>query len=110
MKNTITLILLFLTTAFYSQNGRVGGIVADSAENGPIPGATVFLKSATFSQGKATNDRGMFFFDSVPFGDYTLVVSSIGFKKRERKVKVSKPRNFLGKIIMNIMLTLIKQM
>ena len=68
MKNTITLILLLLTTAFYSQNGRVGGIVADSAENGPIPGATVFLKSATFSQGKATNDRGMFFFDSVPFG------------------------------------------
>lgn len=105
MKNTITLILLFLTTAFYSQNGRVGGVVADSAENGPIPGATVFLKSATFSQGKATNDRGMFFFDSVPFGDYTLVVSSIGFKKRERKVKVSKPRNFLGKIIMNPSIT-----
>jgi len=101
MKNILTLSLLFLSFTFYCQTGRIGGIVADSSENLPIPGATVFLKSSAFSQGKATNDKGMFFFDSVPYGEYTLVVSSIGYKKLETRVTVSQPRNFLGKITMN---------
>lgn len=101
MKSIFTFIFLAVSGSLISQSGRVGAILADSADNQPIPGATVFLKNASFSQGKASNDKGMFFFDSVPYGDYVLVVTSIGYSKKERKVTVSEPRNFLGKITLS---------
>lgn len=111
MKQTTTLFfLLFLAVQASAQVARVGGIVIDKEEETPIIGATVFLQNKTVKKGISTNEQGLFFFDSIPFGDYTLIITSVGFTKIEKPVSISEPRNFLGKQEMVVSVTQLNTM
>ena len=60
--------------------GEIQGIVHDP-QHRPIAGAKVVLESAAsaLNQTAATDRNGVFRFQAVPFGDYTITVSQSGF-------------------------------
>lgn len=80
--------LLLLLTAFngYAQtqpliNSRLSGRIVDGKSGDPIPGATVQIKGTT--HGVATDGEGRFaFVTGQPF-PYTLIITSVGYKKAE---------------------------
>lgn len=100
MKQILSILFFILPIVSSAQNGKLGGILIDKTDNSPIPGATIFLKNETFSQGKFSNNKGFFLIDSIPYGEYTLTITSVGFAKIEKKITINKPRNFAGKLEM----------
>lgn len=110
MKYISLFILLSFVAQGIAQTARVGGIVIDKQEQSPIIGATVFLQKEGIKKGVSSNERGLFFFDSIAFGTYTLTISSIGFNKIEKEIVVNQPRNFIGKQEMEVSVTQLNTM
>jgi len=75
----IPLVFFFsvLTAASQSLN-TVGGIVVDASSNKPLPAATIRVAGPS-NKGTITNELGRFQL-SLPPGDYTLVVSYLGYR------------------------------
>ncbi|ETN94516.1 TonB-dependent receptor [Zhouia amylolytica] len=81
----LVLVLMSCSLVFSQEKGRVKGIVKHDGH--AVEFANVYLPE--INVGAVTDDLGAFEF-AVPVGDYELVVSSIGFKKITKKVKVIK--------------------
>jgi len=78
-------LLLFVSTLLccsmaFSQEGTITGRVSDETSKGPVAGATVKVKG-TGNQ-VSTNNEGIFTI-KVPTGNFTLVISSIGYATKE---------------------------
>ncbi len=71
--------LLFLTSIFYSfsQTGTIKGFVFDKKSGEPIIFTNVYLYKTTY--GSATDVNGYFIITKVPAGDYTLMVTYLGY-------------------------------
>ena len=67
-------------------SGMISGKVL-SLDGEPLDYATVFLKGTAYSC--STNEKGLYHI-SAPAGDYTLVVSSVGYETSESKVTLKK--------------------
>ncbi|WP_158267054.1 SusC/RagA family TonB-linked outer membrane protein [Chitinophaga niastensis] len=63
----------------------ITGQVLDAAGD-PVPGATIFIKE--LKKGTQTNVKGEFTLQGIAPGNYTLVISSIGFDAQEKTIKV----------------------
>ena len=75
-KQLLVLFILFTVALFAQENYTISGIVKE-AENGETTfGASVYLKGTTI--GAVSNEYG-FYSITAPKGNYTLVVSYIGF-------------------------------
>ncbi|MFQ6675081.1 MAG: TonB-dependent receptor [Fidelibacterota bacterium] len=87
MKHTTAVALMVLVTmgAALGQ-GTVSGTVTD-ADGNPLPGVNVFLEGTTY--GDATDMDGAYVIENVPAGDYTVIVSAIGYKRGTATVTVS---------------------
>lgn len=81
-------ISLCLLLSFYSlaQTGKVRGIVKDNANN-TLPGVNVILKNSTV--GTQTNEAGLFEISNINDGQYTLSISSVGFKIKELPLTIN---------------------
>ena len=79
------LLLVFLPVAAKAQSGTMisGKIV--STEKEIVDFATVYLKGTNY--GGTTNEEGIYHL-KAPGGNYTLVVSAIGYKTVEKQVKL----------------------
>lgn len=79
------LLLVFLPVAAKAQSGTMisGKIV--STEKEIVDFATVYLKGTNY--GGTTNEEGIYHL-KAPAGNYTLVVSAIGYKPVEKQVKL----------------------
>ncbi|RMD91652.1 MAG: TonB-dependent receptor [Calditrichaeota bacterium] len=64
----------------------IKGKVTDKETGQPLVGANVFLKGTSF--GSSTNIRGEYVIKNVTTGNYTLVVSYIGYAQVERSISV----------------------
>src|SRR6267378_1260258 len=93
LKSTCLIPVLFvllasLTSVATAQTGtsRITGRVVDSKQ-ASIPGATVTItnEATGISQTQTTTEAGVFAFDSLPVGDYTVTVELTGFKKFQMK-------------------------
>jgi hypothetical protein len=82
------LILLCLLFPFITlaQNGVITGIVTRAVDKTPLPLANVFLSNST--AGTTTNSDGSFILRDLKPGQYTLVVSLIGFEDYTKTVLV----------------------
>jgi outer membrane receptor for ferrienterochelin and colicins len=92
-------ILFFLTLFAFNVLGQVGtvtGTVSDGENS--IPFANVVLKGTNF--GVSANENGVFELKKVPFGNYHLQISSIGFVPFSKKVELNSKRLELGKLEM----------
>ena len=86
---TLTALIIFVVCAVtaIAQTGtsNITGTVRDTA-GAVVPGATVTAKNdATgVTSTQTTNDSGLYFFASLPVGNYTITVEKQGFKTLQR--------------------------
>ncbi|WP_151085711.1 carboxypeptidase-like regulatory domain-containing protein [Hymenobacter baengnokdamensis] len=66
--------------------GRVSGVVLDSATQKPLSFASVFLANTTL--GATTTEQGQFEFPRVPAGTYDLVGSYVGYRLGKQSITV----------------------
>jgi outer membrane receptor protein involved in Fe transport len=82
MKNFCKILVLVfaLSASAFAQNGTINGTIMDSSKN-PIPDVNVKIKGSYI--GTASDIDGKYTLSNVPAGEYTLQVSSIGYKTVE---------------------------
>lgn len=86
-KSTLVLCLfLLLQGVLYAQDRTINGKVVNKLNKEPVVGATIGLKGS--SKGSTASPDGTFSL-SVPAGNVTLVVSSVGFLTTETAVPAS---------------------
>lgn len=77
--------MLFYSIAGFSQKKTDANIIGDVKCNGEhIPYINIVLKGTTI--GTSTDATGHYFFKNLPEGDFTLLVSGIGYKTAEKQV------------------------
>ncbi|WP_158841754.1 TonB-dependent receptor [Polaribacter sp. L3A8] len=85
MKTLLSLLLLCCcATTIYGQT-TLKGIVKNET-NEVIPYATVYLKGT--KQSASANKEGLFIINKVPYGNYTIIASSVGYKKVSLNINV----------------------
>lgn len=66
--------------------GKIYGIVADSITRKPIDYATITLirlKDSSIVSGAVSSSKGDFLLENLPMGRYKLLVTMVGYKKKE---------------------------
>lgn len=67
---------------------EISGSVVDSTGK-TLSGATIILKSTSYSANAFTNDKGEFDFKNVPQGSYTISITYVGYVKQEKPIEVT---------------------
>ncbi|PKV49238.1 iron complex outermembrane receptor protein [Aquimarina sp. MAR_2010_214] len=82
MKNQLSIIITLLLLSFfsYSQNGIVKGTTTDNAQK-VLSGVNILIKNSTL--GVQSNTDGTFEIANIENGNYTLIISYLGFKTKE---------------------------
>ena len=83
--------LVITSISLYAQS-TISGTVTDGAGN-PLIGANVLVDGTAI--GAATDIDGLFSINYKPEGEYTLVVSYIGFKKQSLTTSDTQDLNFI---------------
>lgn len=86
MKHAFLFLFTLLTLSAQAQTGTVRGVVREAANGQTVPSASVGLKGT--GQGTTATADGAFELKSVPAGRQILVVSAVGFGRREQVVEV----------------------
>lgn len=94
-KLSLMMVALLFSFAMYAKSGVVKGSVLSKGE--PVPGCFIQLKGLS-KQGAVSDASGNFTIENVPTGDYTLVVSCLGFHTSEPTIKVKAGTNNLAPI------------
>lgn len=85
MKHVGVLILFFLffSALSYSQifDQTIRGVVVDEDNKRPIVGATVMIAETNPLKVATTDGEGVFRFDHIPVGRFTLQISYVGYEK-----------------------------
>ena len=86
--NKITILFLLFTSILFAQeNYTISGIVKDASNGETTFGASVFLKGTNV--GSITNEYG-FYSITAPKGDYTLIISYVGYKTLKKTITLNK--------------------
>lgn len=76
----IIFLLSFMPLAvFAGTTGKLSGRVTDAKSGEPVVGANVVIEGTYM--GAATDVDGYYYINNIPPGDYTVVISSIGYEK-----------------------------
>ncbi|HCW07578.1 MAG TPA: TonB-dependent receptor [Cytophagales bacterium] len=120
MKNFLTLLGILGALYLHAQapieiadHGKVTGIIMDSLTNKPVEFANVALLDVTTKKpvnGNVCDDQGNFEISKIPFGNYILSISFIGYNTKEFKIQLSKQRSEInfGKISITPSETMLK--
>lgn len=73
----LSLILLWIPSALWAQNGKITGTITDRETGEPLPGATVLIEGTT--RGAAADADGVYIILDVAPGRYTLQASFVGY-------------------------------
>ncbi len=89
MRRIIFISAFFVTAfAFAQQTSSIGGIVMDiESNNDPLTFAKVSIKET--GKDTFTDENGIFQFDNLADGTYTLVYSFVGYETREAKTEIA---------------------
>ncbi|CAN5475475.1 SusC/RagA family TonB-linked outer membrane protein [soil metagenome] len=87
-KKLLTVIAMVLLTSqvAFAQSGSITGQVTDANTGEPLPGVNVLLQQ--LQRGDATNIDGEFEIINVPSGEYTLIVTFIGYNRYQTSVDI----------------------
>ncbi len=86
MKKTLFLFLILLTSKAFSQTGNIRGFVYEKESGEPVMFCNVFLGGTTI--GAATDINGMYNISKVNAGNYTLIVTYIGYDTSEVSISL----------------------
>jgi len=78
------LCLSIVTKSIYAQ--KIEGFVKDAESKQPLPYASVFIGSTTL--GTSTDSTGFFKLQNIPVGNYTLIVSYLGYNSFQISVEI----------------------
>ena len=88
MKYFLFTLLLFTALFASSQNGVISGKITDAEEgNNPLLFAKVTIKETGAKV--MTDEHGVFKFENIKDGNYTLVCSFTGYDTKEIKTEIS---------------------
>lgn len=93
--------MLLVATTAVAQSGKITATVYDAETNETVIGAVVTVTPTAKpdkAQHTTTGYGGQFTTASLPYGDYQLVISFMGYNNHEATVKVGKAKVDLGKI------------
>ena len=83
----LLVVFVLVRSALPQSSIKVHGIVIDAKTGEPLPAANVQVEGAAI--GAATNFSGRFFIENLLTGDYTLLVSFVGYKSVRKSVSVT---------------------
>ena len=87
MRNLFLIINLLIATSIFAQNyGTVSGTILDS-DNNPVPFANIFIEN--LKKGGMADEFGKYTLTEVPYGDWQIKVSSVGFRTIKFPITVS---------------------
>ena len=86
----LTTFLLLPIIAVLAQTGTIQGSILDD-NNQPLPFVNVVLKEKNI--GTASNTEGVFQIENLPYGDYTLAISAVGFMLFEQPIRLKNLSN-----------------
>jgi len=94
---------LLAGTVLGQDTGAIKGTVEDTTR-GIVPGAQVKLRNQTTGQEVLANsdEQGEFQFEQLPFGDYHLIVTAVGFEPSELPIKLGEQRDSLVHVRLRI--------
>ncbi len=87
----IVVILVITSICVFSQNATVVGNITQIDSLTPLSGISVYLDKTNL--GAASNGNGNYTIENVPEGDYTLVVSAIGYFTHQEEIRVEVGEN-----------------
>jgi outer membrane receptor for ferrienterochelin and colicins len=96
MRFYATLWFLICSMSLVAQSTTVSGKIL--SEGTPVAFASVLIESPEFRKGASTNEQGEFEIKAVPFGEYTLKVSSVGYKALSQPLTVNESASRLNPI------------
>ena len=82
----LILLIIFFPFIAFAQSGIITGIIVNAESKKPLPRASVFLSNS--SVGSATGEDGKYVLSSIRPGQYTLVVSILGYEEYSKMVLV----------------------
>ncbi|BFM45624.1 TonB-dependent receptor [Flavobacterium sp. CFS9] len=93
-------LLVFKTFNATAQNSSatLSGLIKDKTTKSPLPYINVVLKTAKDQKmlfGTLTNEEGRFNLTNVTSGNYTLEITSVGYKTKSQKIFVGTLSDFL---------------
>ncbi|MFI1745241.1 TonB-dependent receptor domain-containing protein [Thalassobellus sediminis] len=98
MKQIITFSLFIMLSAYsFAQTGTIKGTVSDDSKK-PILGVNAIIKNST--KGSQTNENGTFEITALNNGEYTLIISYLGYKTKELTVTINNNVVNLGSIVL----------
>ena len=81
----------------------IKGSVVRQGNNAPLSGANVVLTDKDdFEIGTATDEGGMFYFENIPAGKYTITISFIGFQNYESDLTIEENRSYTINAVLEI--------
>ncbi len=94
---------LLAGTVIGQDTGAIKGTVEDTTR-GIVAGAQVKLRNQTTGQEVLANsdEQGEFQFEQLPFGDYHLIVTAVGFEPSELPIKLEEKRDSLVHVRLRI--------
>ena len=101
MRYFIILFVLLLSAISYSQNtvSVIGNITDNEIINEPLLYANVSIKGTSIEA--TTDENGLFVFDNLKEGTYTLVCSFIGYETKELNVEVKSDKTAAVNLALN---------
>ncbi len=87
IKKGILSILLLLTNFIIAQNFTISGKISDQANGEVLFGAEI--ATSDYKKGTTTNEYG-FYSLTLPKGEYTLIISYLGYKSETKKIDLIK--------------------
>jgi Fe(3+) dicitrate transport protein len=82
---TLLYFILFFSQSF-SQNSQIEGHIKLNDSTSVLSGVSLYLEGTNF--GSSTNGSGHYIIENIPEGDYTLVVSAIGYFTQKKDVSI----------------------
>ena len=98
MKIVNVVIGLMLMGSLSAQSGMIEGNVMQIDSVNSLPGVSVYLENINL--GSATNANGNYFIKNVPVGNYTLVLSAIGYHTIKKEIVVVEGETVRGNFVM----------
>ncbi|MBL7765843.1 MAG: TonB-dependent receptor [Chitinophagaceae bacterium] len=100
MKKLLSLLsCLFLFAGVFAQTGTLKGFVYETATGEPLTGATIAIK--TTNKGAQADVNGFFNIPKITPGNYTIIVTSLGFESQEKEVTIKDAEITSVKIYLN---------
>lgn len=90
----VAVLLLFSTLFVHAQNATLRGVVTQTSNKQPLPGANVYFSGTTL--GTATNNKGEYRIKNLKPGSYELCFSFSGFHRIKKQVNLVPGENTIS--------------